>query len=277
MTTPPTPSTSRAEGVTYEVINGDCLLELPKLAARGVVIDAVITDPPYSEHVHGKSRRGSSLPGAEEFRACISRERELGFDAITPEEIEAASRNFATLCPKWSLAFSDVESCHLWREAMTKAGLDYVRTGAWVKLNATPQFTGDRPAAAMETITISHGKGRKVWNGGGSHGLWTYPIVINRGGNSPRNHTTEKPVDLMRELIRLFSNPGDTIIDPYAGSFTTGVACVIEGRNFIGIEQSSDYCRIGEARMKRASGEWAEIPRLNRPQIETPLFAETTP
>ena len=258
----------------YEIINGDCLLEMPRLIERGVTVDAVVTDPPYSEHVHGKSRRGGSLPDAGDFRACISRARELGFDAITAPEIKASSRNFAALCAKWTLAFSDIESCHLWREAMTEAGLDYARTGVWVKLNATPQFTGDRPAAAVETITIAHGKGRKSWNGGGSHAVWHHPIVINRGGNNPRNHTTEKPVELMRDLIRLFSNPGDTILDAYAGSFTTGVACVIEGRNFIGIERDAHYCEVGEARIKRAQGIPAEVPRLNRRLIETPLFNE---
>jgi hypothetical protein len=89
-------------------------------------------------------------------------------------------------------------------------------------------------------------------------------------------HPCQKPLELMRWLVRLVSEPGDTIVDPFAGSFTTGVACAIEGRNFIGIEQSEEYCRIGEAWMKRASGEWAEMPKVKRRLADTPLLDAIT-
>jgi hypothetical protein len=132
-------------------------------------VDHVITDPPYSEHVHGKGRRGAaSFYDAGEFKACISRARELGFDSITPELMQFCASEFARLARRWSLVFSDVELTGTWRQFLEEAGLDYVRTGAWVKLNATPQFTGDRPASGFEAITIMHPKGRKHWNGGGT-------------------------------------------------------------------------------------------------------------
>jgi site-specific DNA-methyltransferase (adenine-specific) len=56
----------------------------------------------------------------------------------------------------------------------------------------------------------------------------------------------------MRHLIVNFTNPNDTILDPFMGSGTTGVACVQTGRNFIGIEIDSDYFKIAERRIKEA-------------------------
>lgn len=63
---------------------------------------------------------------------------------------------------------------------------------------------------------------------------------------------TQKPVDLCAYLINTYSNPGDTIFDPFMGSGTTGVACVQTGRNFIGIEIDPTYYAIAEKRIKDA-------------------------
>jgi hypothetical protein len=53
----------------------------------------------------------------------------------------------------------------------------------------------------------------------------------------------------MRWLVRLICPPGGIVLDPFAGSFTTGVACILEGLDFIGIEQEEDYIEIGRRRM----------------------------
>lgn len=214
-------------------------------------VDHVITDPPYSEHVHGKSRRGSSLPDAHEFPACISRARELGFVSLTPDLMQFCAGEFARLSQRWVLAFSDVESATDWRLALEAVKLDYVRTGAWIKVGATPQFTGDRPAAGFEAITIAHPKGRKRWNGGGTHAVWSEPIVLNRGGNDPRLHTTQKPLTLMRRLVSLFTDEGETILDPFAGSGTTGVAAATLGRKAILVEMSEQYCDVIAKRLEK--------------------------
>ena len=66
------------------------------------------------------------------------------------------------------------------------------------------------------------------------------------------NHLTPKPVKLMVELIQEFTKPGDTVLDPFMGSGTTGVACVQTGRNFIGIEIDEGYFEIAERRIADA-------------------------
>jgi site-specific DNA-methyltransferase (adenine-specific) len=73
----------------------------------------------------------------------------------------------------------------------------------------------------------------------------------NRGGRKATNfHPTVKPVELMRYLCRLTATPtGGIVLDPFMGSGTTGVACVLEGREFIGIDKEAHYCAIAEQRL----------------------------
>jgi len=243
------------DGIT--IFHGECIEILRGLDAVELrtVCPAihVITDPPYSEHVHSKSRRGGEdllLTGqGRRTRAGISRVRDLGFESLSSELRRACAAQFAELSDRWVLVFCDLESAHLWREDLERAELEHVRIGIWRKLNATPQFTGDRPATACEAIEIAHAPGRKRWNGGGKHGIWEHSIAINRDGSSPRHHTTEKPVALMRDLIRDFTDPGDLILDPFMGSGTTLVAARDMGRRAIGIEQSLEYCETAKRRL----------------------------
>jgi len=72
------------------------------------------------------------------------------------------------------------------------------------------------------------------------------------GNNEKRLHPTQKPVDVMKRVIIETTNEGDTILDPFMGSGTTGIACVQTGRNFIGIEIDPDYFAIAERRIHEA-------------------------
>jgi DNA modification methylase len=230
-----------ADGIT--IYHGDCREVLPGLGK----VDCVITDPPYSEHVHSKHWVGGGAV-ADGHDCSFARQSEIGFAALDDETRHICALEMAK-CSGWVLVFSDIESCHLWREQLTAAGLDYARTGIWVKLNSTPQFSGDRPAASVETITIAHPKGKKEWNGGGGHAIWSYPIELNRGGNNKRLHTTQKPLNLIIKLVELFSELGDTILDAFCGSGTTLVAAKLLGRRAIGIELEQSYCDIAAQRL----------------------------
>lgn len=74
---------------------------------------------------------------------------------------------------------------------------------------------------------------------------------FNRGVIEVTNHhPTVKPIELMRYLVRLTKTPtGGIVLDPFAGSGTTGIACVLEGREFIGIEREAEYVEIAEKRI----------------------------
>jgi site-specific DNA-methyltransferase (adenine-specific) len=240
----------------WTVVHGDCLDVLPTLPDRSVA--HVITDPPYSEHVHGKSRAGASKKTLRDgnghiTRCAIEREVDFGFAHLTTEVMEAVADQCARLASRWTLAFCDVESSHLWSGALRSAGLDYCRTGAWVKVGATPQFTGDRPGVGFEAVVVCHQPGRKKWNGGGHAGVWTHLTCIDRGspsGTADRCHPTQKPLPLMTELVELFTDPGDIVLDPFAGSGSTGVACVRLGRRFIGIEKDATYAALATQRLE---------------------------
>jgi DNA modification methylase len=231
------------------IYHGDCREVLPTLGQ----VDHVITDPPYSEHVHGKARAGARSLTADGHAASYFRTSELGFAAMDADTMRVVAEQCARLVRRWVLVFSDAELTFAWRSSLTDAGLDHCRTGAWVKLNATPQFTGDRPGVGYEAITIAHPKGRKRWSGGGTHAVWSHAIEMNRGGNNPRLHTTQKPEPLMCELVHLFTDEGETILDPFMGSGTTLVAAKRLGRRAIGIEREEKYCEVAAKRLAQGA------------------------
>lgn len=225
------------------IYHGDCADLLPEFSR----VDHVITDPPYGEHIHSNARSGRMRAAKDRggrYGADVRRTVDLGFDYLDADLRRLCAAEFARIAARWVLVFSDVESDHLWREDLTSAGLDYVRTGAWVKLGATPQFSGDRPATGFEAVTIAHPKGRKRWNGGGKHAVWSFPIVLDRGRTGSRLHTTQKLQELMHTLLTQFTDPGETILDPFAGSGTTLAAARMLGRKAIGIEKNEQYCEV---------------------------------
>lgn len=87
--------------------------------------------------------------------------------------------------------------------------------------------------------------------GGSNAKGFTEDVARGQDRNRPvaNHHPTVKPVDLMRWLVRLVTQPGQLVLDPFTGSGTTGVACVSEGRRFIGIEQNADYAEIARHRI----------------------------
>lgn len=243
------------QGPGWTLHLGDCIEGMRALADDSV--DVTITDPPYDEHCHTKGRRGSSIAakyGAREqrdtaTRAAISRNRDLGFDALKPADMAAAAVQFARVTKRWVLVFCTVEMVSDWKRCLEAAGLRYVRTCAWHRLGSTPQFTGDRPAQAFECIVVAHRPGRTKWNAHGKHGYYAHPIVLNRGHGEVRMHTTQKPLALMRELVDDFTLPGEIVLDAYAGSATTGLACIHAGRRFVGFELSPECHAIATRRL----------------------------
>lgn len=89
---------------------------------------------------------------------------------------------------------------------------------------------------------------------GGAHRHGTSSIGSKEGRDRPvgNHHPTVKPVDLMRYLVRLVTPDGGTVLDPFMGSGTTGIACVLEGRDFIGCELSPEYTEIARLRIAHA-------------------------
>lgn len=224
------------EGIT--IYQGDCQTVLPTLGP----VDHVITDPPYSPWAH-RSLAGRPV-----------RPSDLNFAAMSESNRAVIAGQIARLVRYWSLVFCDDWGIGPWRDALAAAGMDMVRVGIWVKVNCTPQFSGDRPASGFEAIVITHPPGRKRWNGGGLPAIWTYPIVASRSSDGERRvHPTQKPLALMRMLVAQFTNPGDVILDMFMGSGTTLVAAAQLGRRAIGIEQNDRYIKQAIGRLAQGN------------------------
>ena len=233
-------------------------------------IDVTLTDPPYSEQVHKSVRSAgrNKMPDVADFGCRTRRVVDLGFEHITVPEMEGLADEIERTTKRWCAVFSDVESCHLWRGAFTS--WEYVRTAEWRRIGGAPQFTGDRPASAFETITLMHPKGRKRWNGGGKAGAYEHLIVANRlGARGERVHPTQKPLLLMVDLVVDFSNPGELICDPYCGFGTTGLAAIRTGRRFIGIEKNEAHAESARERLRAEGSSSSYAARKNG---QTALF-----
>lgn len=88
---------------------------------------------------------------------------------------------------------------------------------------------------------------RSAGTAGGKLGVWRNSTAYRDGDEIV--HTTQKPVALMESLLRDFTDPGDLILDPFAGSGTTGVAAIRLGRRFVGWERDAKYHDVATRRL----------------------------
>lgn len=253
-------------GQGWEMYLGDCLEVVPSVGA----FDHVICDPPYEVEAHTKARR--SLKDATQKRGArntgavrrIDAPLEITFPAMTEEERDRAAVLFAA-ARRWVIAFCQIEAVAAWRRSYAAAGLDWVRGGIWRKPDGAPQFTGDRPGQGFECLAIGHRPGRKTWNGGGKHAVWTHALDHSHGGGGKREHPTMKPIALMIELVEDFTDRGDRVLDAYAGSGTTGIACLRRGRRFVGVEKHPPYFNLACERLRaEEAGQSLEAARAGQ-------------
>lgn len=222
---------------------GDCLAVMPTLRR----VSHIICDPPYESRLHDAKAHLSDLrkdsgPELKEIDFAAVDDIREPFVALAAEQ-----------CEGWFIAFCTVEGVAKWADAINPSPLKYKRACSWNKPDSTPQLNGQGPAQGFECfVTAWAGKGRARWNAGGKRGVYTHNT---NGPQRDGRHPTEKPLSLMAEIIADFTNPGDTILDPFMGSGTTGVAAVRARRNFIGIERDPKYFEIARSRLAAVSGE----------------------
>jgi site-specific DNA-methyltransferase (adenine-specific) len=231
--------------VSWEIRKGDCMSHLAAMDSSSV--DHVICDPPYEMEAHTLQRR---VRGKNGIGLDFS---QLDFAAITDPQRTAVAAEIVRVSKGWILVFCQVEAAMKWRDALVLAGAAYKRTCIWVKPDGQPQYTGDRPGMGYESIVACYKRQKSTWNGGGKCGVFTANKNENADGNV---HPTQKPIVLMEQLVRLFTDYGDTILDPFCGSGSTGVAAVRCGRNFIGIEMLDKYHDVA---VKRLSGTHEQV------------------
>lgn len=196
---------------------GDCMEVLPTLPK----VDAVITDPPYGiNENHKKVASRGKLAAPRDYG-------EFDWDKAPPD---AALIDAIREQAKWSALFGgnyfDLPPTSCWL--------------VWDKLN------GDNDFADCELAWTNWPKAvRRI--------QWRWNGMIRQGGED-RFHPTQKPLAVMKWVIDLCPK-ADTILDPFMGSGTTGVAAVQMGRKFIGIEREVKYFDIACERIARAAAQ----------------------
>lgn len=212
--------------------HGDCRELLAAMPDRHV--DVVITDPPYDDRTHAMARTNKG--------------RGHGNRAIDFQHYDHAAQTdlFAELgrvTRRWvvsTLATSDAFAFDL----EPPPGLRCLRVGVWLKRTPMPQISADRPGMGWEPICYFHRDDEKpTWNGGGKAGNYYLSSVSGTG------HPTSKPISMVADFVRLFSDPGGLVLDPFVGSGTTLRAAKDEGRRAIGVELEERYCEIAAKRL----------------------------
>lgn len=206
-------------------------------------VDVSISDPPYSERAQSLARTNAKFAKAKVY--------EHGFQGLTARQIDTYGRAIARCTRRWGITFCDAESWNLWADALTAGGHQVLRQMIWVRHGA-PQVTGDRPAQGHETMVLSHGPGRLRWNGRGKDGVYYAPVVRVEDG---RIHPAQKPLELMSALVADFTDLGEVIFDPFAGSGTTLLAAKLAGRLALGIERDEKHLAKARHRLAAAGKE----------------------
>lgn len=245
---------------------GDALAVLAELETASV--DALITDPPYSS---GGMVRGD--------RTQDVHDKYVRSDSVSGHALEAFSGDSRDAFGYWFWCSVWLAECQRvlkpggiaavftdWRQlATTIGGIQsggYVFRGIvpWYKPNARP--VQGRWANACEYV---------IWGTNGPRALdirgpKAFPGFFQATvpTSNEREHITQKPLNVMRELVQVVE-PDGVVLDPFMGSGTTGVASLIEGRRFIGSEMSEHFVDVAVRRCKEA--QFMSVDKGDQPDL----------
>jgi len=239
-----------------ELYLGDCLEILPTLGG----VDAVITDPPYSSG--GFTRGDRALETSKKYQSAGLQKYHENFSGDNKDQrswimwmsiwIGAAlrvSNPGAAFC-----LFTDWRQLPATTDALQSGGAVWRGIAVWDKVHSRP--VPDRFRSQAEYIVWGTNGPREHNSRFGADDAAYLPGVFQcmaPTGNE-RQHSTQKPVRLMKNILGIAKH-GETVLDPFMGSGTTGVACAETGRKFMGIEISEKYFDIACRRIEAATAQ----------------------
>jgi site-specific DNA-methyltransferase (adenine-specific) len=227
------------------IFQGDCLIKLKELPSNSV--DAVITDPPYCSGGFSETQKKQATGQGLRSETI----QEIGWftnDNMTTQGLVWLLRSVMVECERImkdgasALVFTDWRMIVALAPALESTGLQFRNIIVWDKGN--PGLgNGFRP---QHEIILHYVKGK------GNYYSQSVGNVIRskRMHSTARLHQTQKPVELLAKLIEVVSKKGDTILDPFFGSGSTGEAAIKLGRSIIGIEKSEVYHDIATERIE---------------------------
>jgi len=238
--------------LSYKIHRGDALLRLAEIPSQSV--DCVITDPPYNSG--GRTAKERTARTAREKYTTAGSQHTL--ESFPGENKDQRSYTYwlsqllaesyrATRDGGTALVFTD------WRQLAATA--DALQAGGWIWRGALAWY---KPAARPQKGRFTQHCEFVLWGSKGAMDADANPVYLpglytaSQPKGAGRVHITQKPVSVMRELVKI-AKPGGTVLDFCMGSGSTGVASLLEGRNFVGIEVTDHYAGVAEKRLAEAA------------------------
>ncbi|EIU03701.1 adenine DNA methyltransferase [Mycobacteroides abscessus 5S-0422] len=231
---------------------GDALAVLATLPTASV--DAIITDPPYSSGGMVRSDRMGSTRTKYVDSGAKHDLADFGGDNRDQRAYEYWCALWLAEClritkPGGALVqFTDWRQLPSTSDAIQAGGWIWRGIVPWIKPTARPQM--GRFTASAEYILWGTNGAKEIDMKNGTQRVHEGYHLLSAPRD--RQHITQKPVELMRKLVGIAE--GGTVLDPFMGSGTTGVAAMLEGSTFIGIEHSAHYTEIAAERIRCATG-----------------------
>ena len=262
----------------FTILNGDCMQKLREIEDNS--IDAIFADPPYF-----LSNGGISVQSGKQV--CVDKgDWDKGG---TPEYIYEFNRNWLSMCRSklkddGTIWISGTHhNIHVVMRCLQELGYKVLNTITWQKTDPPPNlsckyfnFSTELIIWARKHVQKTHKfnyETMKQLNGGTQMtDVWRIPAV-GKWEKSQGKHPTQKTLRLLYRIILASTNEGDTILDPFSGSGTTGIAANLLGRKYIGIEQDINFCELSLSR-RAALENPEERKKLSEKMRESPQ--ETT-
>jgi modification methylase len=249
-----------ASPVLNAVMQGNCIEVMNSLPAGSV--DLIFADPPYNMQLGGDLHRpdNSKVDAVDDEWDQFASFKH--YDDFTRDWLKAARRLLKPDGALWVIG-----SYHnIFRVGATLQDLGFwiLNDVVWRKANPMPNFKGKRFTNAHETLIWAgrDEKSRPTFNYEAMKAFnddlqmrsdWFIPICSGgerlKNGAGEKLHPTQKPEALLARVIMATTKPGDTILDPFFGTGTTGMVAKQYGRNFIGIEQDEAYVKAATKRI----------------------------
>lgn len=214
---------------TNKIINADCLEILKQLPDK--CIDLVLTDFPYNV----VNRKSNKLRNLYKGKAD-----ELDVQIVT------VMNELIRICKGSFYAFCSTEQVSIIRQYLDMADFS-TRLLIWEKTNPSPMNGEHIWLSGIECCVYGKQKGA-VFNEFCKNTVLRYPICLGKD----KIHDTQKPLDMFKYLIQVSSNKNDLVLDCFAGSGTTAIACFDLGRRFICIEKDKGYFDLAKERIDSA-------------------------
>lgn len=237
--------------MTWTMHHGDSLLWLPTLPDESA--DMLLTDPPYSSGgLHATTRRAGSVSKyINNSSGKLADYPEFFGDNRDQRGMLAWASLWLAECHRIltpggvAAVFADWRQAPLMTDALQAGGFTWRGVIAWDKTEASRTVAAGYPRHQCEFI-LWGSKGalpeRPAGTGLTIPGCLRYPVA------QDKSHPTEKPLALLLDLLKI-GKPGGAVLDPFAGSGTTGAAAVRSGCAFLGCEMSAEYCRRASDRI----------------------------